>query len=254
MFVSNSVCSLRHLLAIAGSAETQSEHPIANAIVKYSKKVVLLPSAIHCHVPTYTPRLYPSLIPLAYTPHLYSSLNPLTYTPRLYPSLIPLAYTPPTPSNHTLSPTTPLLSPLSPYPILSLPSSHLSTIPSSPFSLPLSPPLSLLESLLILKTYVKMYTIVHWPMTLSILYPWPLLRCWTQRAWPRSVSSRRWQAAVYTVGFRESRRSSETSRTIRLWTGVTAPQVKPATLCRYPRGSRWPGFYSGGMGGGNIAE
>ena len=241
MFVSNSVCSLRHLLAIAGSAETQSEHPIANAIVKYSKKVVLLPSAIHCHVPTYTPRLYPSLIPLTYTTHLY-------------PSLIPLAYTPPTPSNHTLSPITPLLSPLSLYPILSLPSSHLSTIPSSPFSPSLSPPLSLLESWLILKSYVKMYTLVHWPMTLSILYPWPLLRCWTQRAWPRSVSSRRWRAAVYNVGFRESRRSSETSRTIRLWTGVTAPQVKPANLCRYPRGSRWPGFYSGGMGGGNIAE
>ena len=39
MFVSESKCSLRHLLAIAGSAESQSEHPIANAIFKYAKKV-----------------------------------------------------------------------------------------------------------------------------------------------------------------------------------------------------------------------
>ena len=39
MFVEQSVCSLRKLLAISATAEHSSEHPIAIAIVKYAKKV-----------------------------------------------------------------------------------------------------------------------------------------------------------------------------------------------------------------------
>ena len=39
MFVDNSTCSLQRLLALAGSAESHSEHPIAYAIVKYAKQV-----------------------------------------------------------------------------------------------------------------------------------------------------------------------------------------------------------------------
>lgn len=41
MFVPRSDMSLQTILAIAGSAETSSEHPIGTAIVTYVKKVVL---------------------------------------------------------------------------------------------------------------------------------------------------------------------------------------------------------------------
>ncbi len=39
MFVESATCTLQRLLALAGSAESHSEHPIANAIVKYAKRV-----------------------------------------------------------------------------------------------------------------------------------------------------------------------------------------------------------------------
>ena len=39
MFVDAAKCSLHKMLAIAGTAEASSEHPIALAIVKYAKKV-----------------------------------------------------------------------------------------------------------------------------------------------------------------------------------------------------------------------
>lgn len=41
-FVQDSVCSFVQLLAIAGTAEASSEHPIASAIVKYAKEVIYL--------------------------------------------------------------------------------------------------------------------------------------------------------------------------------------------------------------------
>lgn len=39
MFVEEKVCGFIELLAIAGTAEGSSEHPIASAIVKYAKEV-----------------------------------------------------------------------------------------------------------------------------------------------------------------------------------------------------------------------
>jgi Cu+-exporting ATPase len=39
MFVENSVCSFVKFIAIAGTAETSSEHPLASAVVKYAKQV-----------------------------------------------------------------------------------------------------------------------------------------------------------------------------------------------------------------------
>lgn len=39
LFVENSVCSFVKLIAIAGTAETSSEHPLASAVVKYAKQV-----------------------------------------------------------------------------------------------------------------------------------------------------------------------------------------------------------------------
>lgn len=39
MFVEDKVCSFIELIAVAGSAEASSEHPIASAIVKYAKEV-----------------------------------------------------------------------------------------------------------------------------------------------------------------------------------------------------------------------
>lgn len=40
-FVPDSVCSFIKLVAISGTAECSSEHPIAAAIVKYAKEVSL---------------------------------------------------------------------------------------------------------------------------------------------------------------------------------------------------------------------
>lgn len=42
MFVSRNDISLETVLAIAGSAETSSEHPIGSAIVTYVKKVIFV--------------------------------------------------------------------------------------------------------------------------------------------------------------------------------------------------------------------
>ena len=39
LFVESSVCSFQKFLAVIGTAEASSEHPIANAIVDYCKKV-----------------------------------------------------------------------------------------------------------------------------------------------------------------------------------------------------------------------
>lgn len=43
MFVPRSDMSLQTILAITGSAETSSEHPVGTAIVTYVKKVISLP-------------------------------------------------------------------------------------------------------------------------------------------------------------------------------------------------------------------
>lgn len=40
MFVDQSTCTLQRLIALAGSAESHSEHPIANAIVRYAKQLL----------------------------------------------------------------------------------------------------------------------------------------------------------------------------------------------------------------------
>ena len=42
MFVEHSVCSLREMLAVLGTAEASSEHPIATAVVSYAKRVYLI--------------------------------------------------------------------------------------------------------------------------------------------------------------------------------------------------------------------
>ena len=42
MFVADSVCSFVKMIAISGTAESSSEHPLASAIVKYAKDVSLL--------------------------------------------------------------------------------------------------------------------------------------------------------------------------------------------------------------------
>jgi Cu+-exporting ATPase len=39
MFVEPAICSLQRLVAIAGTAENSSEHPLARAVVSYAKKV-----------------------------------------------------------------------------------------------------------------------------------------------------------------------------------------------------------------------
>ena len=43
MFVEEKDCTFITLLAIAGTAEASSEHPIASAIVKYAKEVKICP-------------------------------------------------------------------------------------------------------------------------------------------------------------------------------------------------------------------
>jgi Cu+-exporting ATPase len=43
MFVEDKVCTFVQLLAVAGTAEASSEHPIASAIVKYAKDVSVTP-------------------------------------------------------------------------------------------------------------------------------------------------------------------------------------------------------------------
>ena len=47
MFVDSVVCSLQHMIAIAGTAESSSEHPLANAVVMYVKKVTFIIIWIH---------------------------------------------------------------------------------------------------------------------------------------------------------------------------------------------------------------
>lgn len=42
LFVSPDVCSLPLLLAVAGTAENNSEHPLGVAVTKYAKKVTSL--------------------------------------------------------------------------------------------------------------------------------------------------------------------------------------------------------------------
>jgi Cu+-exporting ATPase len=39
IFVEPEVCTVRQLLAVAGTAEANSEHPIASAITTYAKEV-----------------------------------------------------------------------------------------------------------------------------------------------------------------------------------------------------------------------
>ena len=39
LFVEPGVCTVRELLAVAGTAEANSEHPIASAITTYAKEV-----------------------------------------------------------------------------------------------------------------------------------------------------------------------------------------------------------------------
>lgn len=41
LFVAPETCSLRLLLAVAGTAEANSEHPIASAITSYAKEVMV---------------------------------------------------------------------------------------------------------------------------------------------------------------------------------------------------------------------
>lgn len=50
MFVENKVCSFIKLLAIAGTAEGSSEHPIASAIVKYANEVGKLIVAMYMYI------------------------------------------------------------------------------------------------------------------------------------------------------------------------------------------------------------
>ena len=49
LFVEPSVCTLRMLVAVSGTAEANSEHPIASAITSYAKEVKYAMLYILCY-------------------------------------------------------------------------------------------------------------------------------------------------------------------------------------------------------------